>query len=63
MVVNNLSMDYWTILSVLGNLAVADQVGLGVSLTTVLASLWPGAQQQHAIQHDSENANLVCKHL
>ncbi len=40
--VNNLSLDYRTILPVLGNPTVGDWVGLGVALTTVLASLRPG---------------------
>ncbi len=39
MTVDNLSLDYCAILLVLGNTRVGDQVGLGVALTTVLASL------------------------
>ena len=39
MAVSNLSLDYHTILPVLGNPLVGDRVGLGVALTTVLASL------------------------
>ena len=42
MAVNNLSLDYRTILSVLGSLAVEDRMGMGVALTTVLTSLRPG---------------------
>ena len=42
MAVSNLSLDYHTILPVLGNPLVGDRVGLGVALTTVLASLRPG---------------------
>ncbi len=42
MAVGNLSLDYRTILPVLGNPTVEDWVGLGVALTTVLASLRPG---------------------
>jgi hypothetical protein len=42
MAVGNLSLDYRTILPVLGNPTVEDRVGLGVALTTVLASLRPG---------------------
>jgi hypothetical protein len=42
MAVSNLSLDYQTILPVLGNPLVGDCVGLGVALTTVLASLRPG---------------------
>ncbi len=42
MAVGNLSLDYRTILLVLGNPTVEDWVGLGVALTTVLASLRPG---------------------
>jgi len=36
MAVDNLSLDYRTILSVLGNPGVGDRVGLGIALTTVL---------------------------
>ena len=42
MAVNNLSLDYCTIIPVLGNPMVEDWVGLGVALTTVLALLHPG---------------------
>ncbi len=42
MAVGNLSLDYRTILLVLGNSMVEDLVGLGVALTTVLALLRPG---------------------
>jgi hypothetical protein len=42
MTVDNLSLDYHTILPILGNPGVGDQVGLGISLTTVLASLRQG---------------------
>ena len=41
MAVSNLSLDYHTILPVLGNPLVGDRVGLGVAMTTVLASLSP----------------------
>ena len=42
MAVDNLSLVYCTILPVLGNPGVGDQVGLGIALTTVLASLRQG---------------------
>jgi hypothetical protein len=42
MALNHLSLDHHTILPVLGNPTVEDQVGLGVALTMVLASLGPG---------------------
>jgi len=42
MAVDNLSLDYRTILPILGNPRVGDRVGLGVALTTVLASLRQG---------------------
>jgi hypothetical protein len=42
MTVDSLSLDSHTILPVLGNPRVGDQVGLGIALTTVLASLWQG---------------------
>ena len=42
MALDNLSLDYHTILPVLGNPVVGDRVGLGVALTTVLASLRQG---------------------
>jgi len=42
MAINNLSLDYHTILPVLGNRMMEDRVGLSVALTTVLASLRPG---------------------
>ena len=41
MAVSNLSLNYHTILPVLGNPLVGDRVGLGVAMTTVLASLSP----------------------
>jgi hypothetical protein len=47
MAVNNLSLDHRTILPVLGNPTVADRVGLGIALTTVLASLQPGKHCSH----------------
>ena len=40
--VSNLSLNYHTILPMLGNPLVGDHVGLGVALMTVLASLRPG---------------------
>ena len=52
MAVNNLSLDYKTILPVLGNLAVGDRVGLGIALTTVLASLQPGKHTSN-VQFDT----------
>jgi hypothetical protein len=42
MAVGNLSLNYRTILPVLGNPRVEDRVGLGVALMTVLALLRPG---------------------
>jgi hypothetical protein len=42
MAMDNLSLDYRTILPILGNPRVGDQVGLGVALTTVLGSLRQG---------------------
>ena len=42
MAVDNLSLDYRTILPILGNPRVGDRVGLGVALSTVLASLRQG---------------------
>ncbi len=42
MALDNLSLDYRTILPVLGNPVVGDRVGLGVALTTVLTSLRQG---------------------
>ena len=42
MAVDNLSLDYCTILTVFVNPRVGDQVGLGVALTTVLALLRQG---------------------
>jgi len=47
MAVSNLSLDYHTILPVLGNPLVGDRVGLGVALTMVLASLRPKARKEH----------------
>jgi hypothetical protein len=53
MAVNNLNLDYWTILPVLGNSTVGDQVGLGVAfLMTVLASLQPGKHSNN-VQFDT----------
>jgi hypothetical protein len=52
MAVNNLILDYWTILPVLGNPTVGDQVGLGVTLMTVLASLQPGKHSNN-VQFDT----------
>ncbi len=46
--VSNLSLDYHTILPVLGNPLVGDRVGLGVALTRVLASLRPGKNAANA---------------
>ncbi len=42
MAAGNLSLNYPTILPLLGNPMVEDRVGLGVALTTVLALLRPG---------------------
>ncbi len=42
MAMDNLSLDYRTILPILGNPRVGDRVGLGVALTTVLGSLRQG---------------------
>ncbi len=42
MTVDNLSLDYRTILPILGNPRVGDQVGLGIALITVLALLRQG---------------------
>ena len=54
MAVSNLSLDYHTILPVLGNPLVGDRVGLGVALTTVLVSLSlrPGKNAAH-VQFDT----------
>ncbi len=52
MVVSNLSLDYRTILPVLGNPTVADRVGLGVALTTVLVLLQPG-KHSISVQFDT----------
>jgi hypothetical protein len=52
MAVNNLSLDSWTILTVLGSPMVGNQVGLGVALTTVLASLRPGTHSNN-VQFDT----------
>ena len=52
MTVDNLSLDYCTILPVLGNPRVGDRVGLGVSLTTVLASLRQGRSSTN-VQFDT----------
>ncbi len=52
MAVNNLSLDYKTILPVLGNPAVGDRVGLGIALTTVLTSLRPGKHTSN-VQFDT----------
>jgi hypothetical protein len=54
MAVSNLSLNYRTILPVLGNPLVGDWVGLGVALTTVLASLRPGKNAAFAyVQFDT----------
>jgi hypothetical protein len=54
MAVSNLSLNYRTILPVLGNPLVGDWVGLGVALTTVLASLRPGKNAAYAyVQFDT----------
>ena len=47
-----MSLDYHTILPVLGNPLVGDRVGLGVALTKVLASLRPGKNAAH-VQFDT----------
>ncbi len=52
MVIKHLSIDPCTILPVLGNPKVEDQVGLGVALTTVLASLQPG-KNSSTVQFDT----------
>jgi len=52
MAVANLSLDYHTILPVLGNPLVGDRVGLGMALTMVLASLRPGKNGPH-VQFDT----------
>jgi hypothetical protein len=52
MAVSNLSLNYRTILPVLDNPLVGDQVGLGVALTTVLASLRPGKNAAY-VQFDT----------
>ena len=52
MAVANLSFNYHTILPVLGNPLVGDCVGLGVALTTMLASLKPGKNGPH-VQFDT----------
>ena len=52
MAVTSLSLGYHTILPVLGNPLVRDRVGLGVALTTVLASLRPGKNGPH-VQFDT----------
>jgi len=52
MAVDNLSIDYRTILPALGNPTVGDRVGLGVALTTVLASLRPGKHSSN-VQFDT----------
>lgn len=49
---NNLSLDYKTILPVLGNPTVGDRVGLGIALTMVLASLCPGKHSSN-VQFDT----------
>jgi hypothetical protein len=55
MVIEHLSIDPCTILPVLGNPNVEDRVGLGVALTTVLASLRPG-KNSGTVQFDT-----ICK--
>jgi len=52
MAVSNLSLDYHTILPVLGNPLVGDRVGLGVALTMVLASLRQGKNATY-VQFDT----------
>ena len=52
MTMNNLSLDFCTILPVLGNPGVGDRVGLGVALTTVLALLRPGRNSTN-VQFDT----------
>jgi hypothetical protein len=52
MAVSNLSLNYHTLLPVLGNPLVGDRVGLGVALTTVLASLRPGKNATY-VQFDT----------
>jgi hypothetical protein len=54
MAVNNLSLDYRTILSVLGSPAVEDRMGMGVALTTVLTSLRPGKNATNVHTQDSD---------
>jgi hypothetical protein len=53
MAVSNLSLNYHTLLPVLGkNPLVGDRVGLGVALTTALASLRPGKNAAY-VQFDT----------
>ena len=52
MAVTNLSLNYHTLLPVLGNPRVGDRVGMGVALTTVLASLRPGKNAAY-VQFDT----------
>jgi hypothetical protein len=52
MTVDNLSLDYRAILPVLGKPRVGDRVGLGVALTTVLASLRQGRNSTN-VQFDT----------
>jgi hypothetical protein len=52
MAIKHLSIGPRTILPVLGNPEVVDWVGLGVALTTVLASLRPG-KNANTVQFDT----------
>ena len=52
MAVTNLSLNHHTLLPVLGNPRVGDRVGMGVALTTVLASLRPGKNAAY-VQFDT----------
>jgi hypothetical protein len=52
MAIDNLSLDYRTILPVLGNPTVGDRVGLGVALTMILALLRPGKHSSN-VQFDT----------
>ena len=55
MAVNNLSLNYRTILPVLGNLMAEDRVGLGMALTMVLVLLRPGKNAANV------QFNMICK--
>ena len=52
MAMDNLSISPTVILPVLGNPEIGDRVGLGVALTTVLASLRPG-KNASTVQFDT----------